>query len=337
MTELEFYLRFALLKHDAAITRAASRQITKSIADLLTVLIGLPLLALIARVWLKGLPSELRVLIAYGASTLIATVIAKALLERVWFHQSEGVLARFAQSPGEWLFYIGPLIAAGILIGFSGMAALGIFNPGGAVLGSCAGIAGGLAFPCLRERVLRWWRDIIPKSGPDLIRHGRAPIIGAVAATMLGAICSILPQDGYLDAILAGTYGLLVIVLTGRVDAAKVRYMTLMGHSPTSLLRHWLPAQLTLLLPFGTVLALAQNWLAAGVVSAVTLGLLILTTARIFAYRAFGRLIADWVVAGVIASTGYVALTLPPVGPVILLAAIVWLARRGAGRQWLIA
>lgn len=58
-----------------------------------------------------------------------------------------------------------------------------------------------------------------------------------------------------------------------------------------------------LLLPFGAVLALAPHRLAAGVAAAVTLGLLVLTTARIFAYCAFGRLIADWVVAAMIAAT----------------------------------
>jgi hypothetical protein len=50
-------------------------------------------------------------------------------------------------------------------------------------------------------RVLRWWRDIIPKRGLELIRHRRAPIIGAIAAVVLGAIGAILPQGGYLDAL----------------------------------------------------------------------------------------------------------------------------------------
>lgn len=176
-----------------------------------------------------------------------------------------------------------------------------------------------------------------PKKGLELIGHRRAPIIGAIAAVVLGAIGAILPQGGYLDALWAVAYGLLVIVLTGRVDAATVRYMTLMGHSPISLLRHWLPAQIMLLLPFGAVLALAQHRLAAGVAAAVTLGLHVLTTARIFAYRAFGRLIADWVVAAMIAATGYVALTVPSLGPVIIMAAIVWLARLGSGKRWLLA
>lgn len=330
-------MRFALLKHDAAIGKAAAQQIIARTADLLTVLIGLPLLALVARAWLKGLPDQLRELIAYGASALIATVIAKALLERVWFHRSEGALARFAQRSGEWLCYIGPLLGASILLGFSGMAAVGILSPGAAVLSASAGVIGGLAFPFVRERVLRWWRDITSQRRFNLIRHRRAPIIGAIAAAVLGAIGAILPQGGYLDALWAGAYGLMVIALTGRVDAATVRYMTLVGLSPASLLRQWLPAQIFLIVPFGAVLALAQHWLAAGVAAAVALGLLVLTTVRIFAYRAFSRVIADWAVAAVVAASSYAAMTVPSLGPVVMTAAIVWLARLGLGKQWLLA
>lgn len=330
-------MRFAILRQDVAIARAAARQTSKSPADLLTVLMGLPLLALVARAGLKALPGELHNLTAYGASTLLAMVIAKALLERVWFHQSEGALARFAQRPGDWLGYTLPLLSAGLLLGFAGLAALGILEPGSAVLGACTGTAGGLAIPFVHERARRWWRGITPKRGFNLIRHRHTPIISIAVSAGLGVIGAILPADGYLDAIWAGACGVMVIALTGRVDAATVRYMTMIGHSQASLLQHWLPAQLMLLLPFGAVFALAQHWHATAVAAAITLGLLTLTTARIFAYRAFSRLIADWVVGAVIAATGYAALTAPPLGPVILMAAIVWLARIGAGKRWLLA
>ena len=330
-------LRFALVKQDAAIGKAAAQQIIARTADLLTVLIGLPLLALVALSWLKRVPDQVGDLIAYGASALIAAVIAKALLERVWFHRSEGALARFAQRPGEWLCYIGPLLGAGILLEFFCLAALGILDPGGAALGACVGVIGGLSFPFVRDVVVQWWQGIVPAVWRNPIRHRRAPIIGAALSAGLGAIGAILPQDGYLGAIWAGAYGFIVIALTGRVDAATVRYMTLMGHSPASLLRHWLPAQLMLIVPFGAVLALAQHGLAAWVAAAVALGLPVLTAARIFAYRAFSRVIADWVVAAIVAASGYAAMTVPPLGPVVMMAAIVWLVHLGAGKRWLLA
>lgn len=333
---MESSLRFALLKHDAAIAKAAVRQITRRTADLLTVLIGLPLLAIIARAWLNGVTSELRDLIAYGSSALIAMVVAKALLERVWFHQSEGALARFAQKASDWLSYIVPLLVVGLLAGLSAMATVGILTPESALLGTCAGVAGGLAIPFVRERLRRWRRDISSNGGLDVFRHQNSLAIGVVVSAGVGTIGALLPQDRFLDAIFAGAYGLLVIVLTGRVDAASVRYMTLVGHSSASLLRQWLPIQLALLLPFAAVLVLAENWLAAGVAAASALGLIVLTTLQIFAYRAFSRLIADWVVAGLIAATGFAALTFPPLGPAIIICAIVWLGRLGSGTRWLL-
>lgn len=320
-----------------AVAKAAVRQLTNRTADLLTVLIGLPLLALIARAWLDGLSDNLCELIASGASALIATVVTKALLERVWFHRTNGALAHFAQRPSDWFSLMIPMLVAGIFGGLAAMATIGILDPESAVLGTCAGVAGGLAIPFVRERVRRWWRDFIPGRGFDLLRHQNALAICSAVSAAIGIICAWLPQAGFLGPVVAGGYGLVVILLTGRVDAATVRYMTLMGHSPALLLRHWLSIQLALLLPFEGVLVLGQNWLSAGVVATVGSGLLILTAVRIFAYRAFSRLIADWFAVGIIAATGYATLTVPPLGPVILVALIIWLVRQGSGSRWLLA
>lgn len=330
-------MHFALVKHDAAIIRAAVRQLTKRTADVLTVLIGLPVLAILARAWLTGLPGELRQLVAYGASALIATIVAKTCLERVWFHQTEGVLARFAQRPGDWLCYIVPVLVAAILAGILGMVAIGILDPIGTALGTSAGVAGGLAMPLVAERLRRWWRDVVPKRGFNLLRHRHALTISAAASAGIGAIAAWLPEDGHFGAILAGTYGLVVILLTGRVDAGTVRYMTLVGHSSTSMLRHWLLIQLALLCPMASVLLLAQNAIAGGVAVVLGLGLPVVTALRIFAYRALSRLIADWMVAGIVAATGYAALTLPVLGPVVMIAAMIGLVRQGSGSRWLLA
>lgn len=336
LADAGFALHLGLVKHDTAIVKAEVRRLTKRTGDFLIVLIGMPLVALNARAWLSGLPSNQSDLVAYGVGAVIATLTSKALLERVWFHQSEGVLAHFAQKPSEWLSYMLPVMVAGILVSLSGMAAVGILHLECAMLGIGSGIPTGLAIPIVRERVRRWWRDITPKRGPDLLRHQHALIFSAVVSAAIGAICAFLPQEGYFGAISMGGYGLAVILLTGRVDASTVCYMTLMGHSSTSLLRHWLPIQFALLLPIAAVLLLAQSWAAAGVAVLVALGLPIITALRIFAYRAFSRLIGDWMVTGLIAAAGYAALTFPPLGPVIVVAAIVWLARQGSGSRWLL-
>jgi hypothetical protein len=63
----------------------------------------------------------------------------------------------------------------------------------------------------------------------------------------------------------------------------------------------------------------------------------VLTALRIFAYRALSRVMADWAVAIVIIAAIYASLTAPPLGPLILVGASLWLARQGAGTRWLLA
>jgi hypothetical protein len=113
--------------------------------------------------------------------------------------------------------------------------------------------------------------------------------------------------------------------------------MTLLGHEGASLLRHWVPIQLALLWPAALVLLAAQAWAPAGVMAVAAIALPVLTAMRIFAYRALGRVIADWAVAIVILAAAYAGLSAPPLGPIIIVGAILWFARRGAGARWLLA
>jgi hypothetical protein len=146
-----------------------------------------------------------------------------------------------------------------------------------------------------------------------------------------------MPSRFDLDAIATGIYTLAVILLTAPVDARVVRYMTLVGHGGASLLRHWLPTQLALLWPAAVVLLSGQAWVPAGLMTVVAVALPVLTVLRIFAYRALSRVIADWAVAIVVLAAAYAALTAPPLGPIIVVGAILSLARRGVGARWLLA
>lgn len=303
--------------------------------DLLTVLVILPLLALIARAWLSRLPDDHREIVAFGASFLITAVLAKVLLERVWFHQTDGALAHFAHRSDEWFSFILPLLVAGLLVGFTGMIVMGILHPLAGALGICSGLAIGLAIPFVLEWARQRLQRFTPKSGFVLLRHKHAPMIGAAGSAAIGTVCAFLPQENYLDAIVAGGYGLAIMLLTGPVDASAVRYMTVVGHSSASLLRHWLPIQLALLLPFAAVLLIAQSWTCAAVATLVALGLPAITTMRIFAYRSFSRVIADWVTSFLILAAAYLAFTFPPLGPIPIVASIAWLAWRGKDLTWL--
>lgn len=306
-------------------------------SDGLTLVLLVPLLALFARAWLAALADDLRALVAFGATSLLATVLAKALIERLWFHRSEGVLAHYAQRPSDGIAYVLPLMLAGMAMGVSALALLGLVDPRGMVLGVGGGLPPGLLLPFVREQVRRWWRRLAP-SGLRSLAHTRLSLAKAAALSVgVGLVSLALPPTHYGDAIAVGVYGLGVIVLTAPVDARVVRYMALVGHGGAALLRHWLPLQLALLAPLAIVLLLAQEPVPATGAAIIAAALPVVTALRIFAYRALSRWAADWTVALVILAAVYASLTAPPLGPMIIAAAIVWLARRGAGARWLLA
>jgi len=205
------------------------------------------------------------------------------------------------------------------------------------VLGVCSGLPVGLLFPFVREHVRKWWRRFAPGSLRSLA-HFRLPLAKAAALSMVFGILGLLiPSKHYLDAIFIGVYGLGVILLTASVNAQVVRYMTLVGHGSASLLRHWLPIQIALLWPAALVLMVAQAYVPATVAMLIAAIMPVVTALRIFAYRALSRLIADWTVAIVILAAVYAGFTVPPLGPLVIVCAIVWLARRGMRTRWLVA
>lgn len=330
-------LRLALAKHDAAIALSVLRELRGRVIDALTLIVLVPLLALFARAGLAGLPDDHRDLGAVAAASLLAALLAKALIERLWFHRIDGVVASHAQRPRERIAFIAPLLLGGIVIGLGAFALLGLVDPGGMALGVCSGLPAGLLVPFAREHVRRWWRRLATRHLRSLPRTPLLLTRAAALSVGVGIVGLIMPSRFYLDAIAAGFYALAAILLTAPVDARVVRYMTLVGRGGTSLLRHWLPIQLALLWPAALVLLAGQTWIPAGVVAVFAVALPVLTALRIFAYRALSRLAADWTVAIVIIAAVYAGVTAPPLGPVIVAGAIVWLARRGAGTRWLLA
>lgn len=330
-------MRLTLAEYDAAIALSVVRGLRTRLIDGLTLLVLAPLLALFARAWLARLPDDLREMGAFAAASLLATLLAKALIERLWFHRMEGVVARDAQRPHEWIAYIAPLLLAGIAIGLGTLVVLGLVDPSGTVLGLCSGLPAGVLLPFARDYVRRWWRRYAPRQLRSLA-HTRFPLTGAAAlSAVVGVLSLFVPSELYFDAIAIGIYGLGVILLTAPVDARVVRYMTLVGHGGASLLRHWLPIQLALIWPAALILLAAQAWVPAIVAALIAAVLPVVTSLRIFAYRALSRVIADLAVAIVILAAVYAGFTAPLLGPVIMAGAIVWLARRGTGARWLLA
>lgn len=313
------------------------RELRGRMIDGLTLLVLVPLLALFARAWLAKLPDDHREMGAFAGASLLTALLAKALIERLWFHRTDGILSRDSQRPREWIAFVAPLLLGGIAIGVSALSLLGLVDPGAMALGVCSGLPAGLLFPFVREHVRRWWRRFATRHLRSLTRARLSLARAAALSVGVGIVGLIMTSRFYLDSIATGFYALAVILLTAPVDVRVVRYMTLVGHDGASLLRHWLPIQLALLWPAALVLLAGQTWIPAGVTVVAAVALPALTALRIFAYRALSRLAADWAVAIVIIAAVYAGVTAPPIGPVIVFGAIVWLARRGAGARWLLA
>lgn len=329
-------MRLALLRHDLAVAVAVLRGVANRTGDLLIILVILPIVVLFARARVGELPVGHKELLASGASFLIASASTKALLERVRFHQTDGALAHHAQRSAEWLSFVLPLLVAGVLGLLAALMVIGIVQPLGLALGICAGAAFGLAVPIARELVRPWWHRVTARRRFDLFRNQHSLLIGAGIAATIGLFCTLLPEEKQFDAIFAAGYGLAVILLTARVDAGAVHYMTMVGRSSTFILRKWLPIQIALLLPVAVALAISQNWLAAAVAALIALGLPTLTAMRILAYRSFSRIIADWVTTLLIAAVAFATLMLPPLGLIVIVGAMAWLSRRSKGVGWLI-
>jgi hypothetical protein len=330
-------LRFALVEHDTAIALSVARGLSRRTSDGLTLLVLVPMFALLARARLATLPDDLREFVALGGSSLFAAILAKAMIERLWFHRTDGVLAADAQRTHDGIAYLGTLMLAGIAMELSAFALLGLFDPRGLVLGVCSGLPAGLLFPFVREHVRKRWHRFAPRRLRSLANF-RLPLAKAAALSVVVGILSLLmPAKHYLGAIFIGVYGLGVTLLTAPVDSRIVRYITLVGHGSASLVRHWLPIQIALLWPAALGLLAAQAYVPATVAMLIAGILPVVTALRIFAYRALSRLIADWTVAIVMLAAVYAGFTAPPLGPMVIIGAIVWLARRGTGTRWLLA
>lgn len=329
-------MRHALLRHDAAIGGAILRGVVARAGDVVTLAIALPLLVLAARGWLAGLPGDARSIVVIGAGAALAAGLGAAAARRVAHHRSDGPIAHHAQAPAQWMGHALAVAVAAVFAG-GGLTLLSDAPPTLVPAAMLAGLVAGAAAPVVRERLMQWWRDRMPRFAGARDTARRAVPAAAVASALVGTALLALPADTHAASLAAGGVGLAIVVLAGPVDAATVRYMTLMGHPARSLLRRWLPIQGALAAPVAIVLLAAGRWEAGGIAALVAVGLPAITAIRILAYRAHGRIAADWVVAILLLAAGLATTLLPPLGPIVLAAGTLWIARRGSDAVWRLA
>ncbi|MDG5488050.1 hypothetical protein NYR55_05370 [Sphingomonas sp. BGYR3] len=326
-------LGFVLIKHDVAIALAVVPKLFRRIDDWLTVMVAVPLLALIARVAVGGLPSDRRSMLGVAITALIAAGVAKLLIERLRFHRADGVLAHEAQRLRARVGYAVSLTLGAFVMAIATLAVLGLFDENGILIGGCIGLSVGVLLPLVQAHGHRLRGRI---ASPGLHRFPRAWIAAAAVSVGVGVGSVFIPSSHDLNAIVIISYALGVLALTARVDAEVVRFMTLVGHGGLSLLRHWLSVQIALLWPLAILLMVAGSWPLAIAICLVSIAVPLVTALRILAYRALSPLVADWTVALVVGAAGYAGFTLPPLGGVIIAIAMLGLARRGANARWLL-
>lgn len=326
-----------LLRHDLAIARAAMRAALVRWVDLLTVLLGVPFLLLVARAWVADLPSDRARLVGLAASFLLGFALARVTASRIAYHRSDGVLAAQALQTGKAVRYWLAVVAIGLAIGTMVLLLVGAGGPLHWLLGAAPGFLAGSLSDWLDTRRSKgtgpaWLSGFWPTSVHPL---RTAMVLGLVAAGLLLALAAVLEPPVLAAATLLA--GVLAAALFGSVDAERVRFMALVGHSSLATLGEHSRLLLGFFLPFALILALSFEWLVAGTGLGVGLLSLAIVAMRVLAYRAYRRQLAEWISAMLLGLVAAVAIALPFAAPFVVLAALFWLARRGRRTTWLLA
>lgn len=329
--------RHALLRHEWEIASAGLRAIFRKPLDRLTVLIAVPACLLVVRAWVSRQPEQLLELHAFAVGFLVPFYCVKALAGRCTYHRTDGILSAHAQRTRELLAFALPLFIAAVAMGLAYLIIVNAFRPTLWLAATAAGATASWVWAhvsrIVRKRqpiFLRWLR---PRHSR---KHSGAMAILVAVGALLGTACAILPLQVPAIAFATVAISLAVTVVLGRVDAAAIRYRTMVGHSSWTIVRsHILPLS-AVFAPFAATLTLAPHWAPAALAAILGLAVTAFVAMRILAYQSFHRRIADWVVTVLIAISALVGLALPPAAPVALLFGVVWLARRAASQTWLI-
>lgn len=326
-----------LLGYDGAVLASIGRRILADRADRLTLVLAVPFLVILGFAWLARLPSDDIPLLVAATGFTAAFIAVRSLAARIEFQQTDGVLAAVALEPKHTLRYASSALALGSA---TAVALLHMASGGHAVewinsslVGAIAGLLWIGVSKALRKHAvhLRFWRGlrVLRRSIP---LH-RLSVLGLCA----GLLCAVLPGSPMMVASFAAAITCAASVFLASVDAQEVRFMTMVGKPASSIAAFLLLPLAGWAAPFLLVLGLARDLLPAGVGGAVFLAASSFAVLRILAYRSFDKRLADWTVTGIVTGTAAIALSLTFAAPLVLLTGLVWLVRRAAPRDWLIA
>lgn len=324
-----------LFRHDWMVARNTIRATFAGWHD--RVIAALMLVAALAgvRAWFVDRPWKVAAWAALAVGTMIGIGAGRLVATRLTFHTFDGLLAADALQPqARWRF-----VVAWHGVGLALLAATTLIARPSLLLVSVPTYLAGVLVAKLTVSLRMPWRIARTTRSRWTIRAwSYRPIAGASAATVL--LLSMLPArtlgtNGLIAA--AGIETVLLALMLTSVDDAIVRFMAVAGHgSRRIIVRHarGLASFLAAAVP-GCWIILGPT--GAGIVAAAGVAMLLLLTLRILAYRLHARRLADLLVsilAGLLMLVAYSTLVALPV----IAVAMLWhLRRRGREKTWLLA
>ncbi|WP_188053183.1 hypothetical protein [Sphingosinithalassobacter sp. CS137] len=289
----------------------------------------------VAHAWFADRPWRVAAWTALGAGTLIGTGAGRLVEGRLAFHAFDGLLAADALHPQTRRRYMTAwhgvgltLLAVTTLVVRPSLLVVSVPAYLAGVL--IAGLTGGVRMP---KRIVGMARP-----GRTLRAWSHRPIAGVAAATVL--LLLLLPARTLGTNALMAVVGIASVLLTltlTSIDDAIVRFMTVAGHgSRRIIVRHakGMASFLAITVPG------CWAWLgpiAGGIVVATGGAMLLLLTLRVLAYRLHTKRFADFLVSILAGLLMLVAYSMPVALPVLALAMLWQLQRRGRTKTWLLA
>lgn len=290
-------------------------------------------LALI-RWWFADRPWTVAAWTALAAGTIIGLGAGRLVATRLAFHAFDGLLAEDALQPQARRRYILAWHGVGLAL----LAALTLIaRPSLLIVSAPAYLAGAIVAGLANGVRMPGRIGGTTRPGWTIRAWSRRPIAGALAAMIL--LVSLLPARSQgTNALMAivGIEAMLLALMLTRVDDAIVRFMTVAGHGSRHIIGYHARGLATFL-----VVALPGCWLmfgpvAASIVAATGAATLLLLTLRILAYRLHAKRFADVLVSILAGLLMLVAYAMPVALPVIALALLWHLQRRGRTKMWLL-
>jgi hypothetical protein len=302
--------------------------------DLLVFTLLLTALAII-RLWFADLRWTTALWTALAASAAIGHGAGRLVAARLSFHAFDGLLAADALHPPTRRRYI----AAWHGIGLAVLAALTLIARPSLLIASLpaylvgvlgTGLLAGLRVPIhlTKKRRFGWAiRSWSHRPGTG-VATGMILLVSLLPARMLGT--------NQLVALVGIESVLFALALTA-VDFGIVRFMVISGHGPRRIIVHHgggMAAFAAVAVP-GCWIVLGS--IAASIVAAASAAMLLFCVLRILAYRLHGKRFADFLVSILASLLMLTAYSAPVALPVVVLAMLWQLQRRGRAKTWLLA